>query len=100
MQRNFETLKTTIYRDITNNSNVSLTPFVLSCLGQRSGTMTSKIAENKKALNRLIDCIDIRAIEKVLEKVDKKLLPSWYINKKYVIDYNDDLELDFIIIKD
>jgi len=99
MQRNFETLKTAIYRHITSNT-YSATPFNLSALGgEFKGSYSSKRKENTKKLNTILDNLDIRAIQPILERIDKKLLPTWYRNKNFVIDYNKTDELDFIITK-
>ena len=98
MQRNFETLKTAIYRHITSNT-YSVTPFNLSALGGEFKGYYNKREENKKKLNNILNNLDIRAIQPILERIDKKLLPTWYRNKNFVIDYNKTDELDFIITK-
>ena len=98
MQRNFETLKTVIYRAIESNT-YSVTPFNLSALGGECKSYHTKIGENKKKLNKLIDNIDIRAIGSILKNIDQKLIPNWYKNNQFTIDYNSSGELDFIILK-
>ncbi|AGO49665.1 hypothetical protein Phi13:2_gp055 [Cellulophaga phage phi13:2] len=98
MQRNFETLKTAIYRHITENT-YNTTPFNLSALGGQFTSYHNKREDNKKELNKIIDNIDIRSIKSTLNKVDEKLLPRWYKKGNYIIDYNNSGELDFIITK-
>lgn len=90
MQPNFETLKTIIYREITGNYK-----FNPSLLGGDFINFNEKVKNAKKEINKILDNMDIRAVQNLPEKLKSKF-PKWFIDNKYYIDYNESGNLDFI----
>jgi hypothetical protein len=89
--RNFELIKTAIYREIVQDSN-----FGLHFLGGEFISMSKKTNEGKEKLNILLDRLDIRIVPKILKEHPNLKVPIWMKLNKYIIDYNKSGQLDLI----
>jgi len=91
-QPNFNRLKNIVFSVVTNSDEMKF-----SLLGQPFKSYHNKQLEARKAINDLLDNMDIRAVECLPEDV-KKHFPDWYRFGRYRIDYNRHNNLDFIKI--
>lgn len=90
-QPNLEKLKVTLFNFICNSPE-----FNFSLLGGQFQAFHKKKIKAREEINTILNNMDIRAIGEVMDKLPKEFVPSWFRNKKYVIDYNRHGMLDFI----
>ena len=92
--KNTDKIKVAIYNYIISSKD-----FNFSFLGGEFKAYHLKLEVGKKELNKLIDNIDIRALQFILNTHPEIKTVKWIKQKQYTIDYNKNNELDFIRIE-
>ena len=96
-QPNFEKVKTELYNAALNYKGADMNILLEQvAMGRLIPNFHDRKKEFKKELNSWLNGVDIRCVGHLIN-VTKELggkLPSWMVEKKFVIDYNQHGELD------
>lgn len=100
-QKNFESVRVLFFHSFVD-TNRARTCIMLE--GTKEDNLKMRPAYHKKYdqfrtdFNKWLDKVDIREAGSLIDELIKHniKIPSWMKNKKYVIDYNEDGQLDLI----
>lgn len=97
-QPNFELIKTAFYQAFVDSSQ-SFNALVLQSLSGKLGKpFPEKRRDFRKDFNNWLDGIDIRQVGVLIDILaeHKKSVPNWAVNRRYVLEYNENNMLDLI----
>ena len=101
MKTNFEIIKTAIYQKGVGSFEFQSAPLLSRVINSFGLPHYKEMEKMKKEFNLWLDRLDIRQAGRLIDFCNENGigLPAWMKAKKYVIDYNENDQLDLLRIQ-